>query len=39
MKKPYDFEKSLTETSRHMTRMKKKYKNRKFTFDEIFGYD
>lgn len=35
----YNFLGSLTETSRHMTRMKKKYANRKFKKEELFGFD
>lgn len=38
-KRKYDFEKSLTETSKHMTKMKKKLKNHKWSMDELFGYD
>ena len=33
--KGYDFEKALNENSKHMTRMKKKYKNYKFSTKEI----
>ena len=41
-KMPYDFEKSLTENSEHMTNMREKYKDyykKKSNRDELFGYD
>ena len=38
-KENYDFEESLSEESKHVTKMKKKYKNRKFSKDELVGYD
>jgi hypothetical protein len=34
-KENYDFEKSLDRESKHMTKMKKKYKNRKFSKEEL----
>ena len=34
----YDFEKSLTENSEHMDKIRKKFKGRKFSSDEIIEY-
>ena len=31
----YDFEKELTKNSKHMTRIKNKYKNHKFDMDDL----
>jgi hypothetical protein len=35
----YDFEKELSKTSKHMTKMKKKYGNKKFKSGDLFGFD
>jgi ribosome-binding protein aMBF1 (putative translation factor) len=35
----YNFEKSVSKESKHMTKIRKKYKNHKFTKDEVIGYE
>lgn len=35
----YDLDKQLNENSKHMDKLKKKYKNYRFTSDDIIGYD
>jgi hypothetical protein len=39
LKKKYSFEKAITADSKRITRLKKKYGKRKFTPEELFGYD
>jgi hypothetical protein len=38
-KTKYNFEKSISKESKHMDKIRKKYKNHKFTKDEVIGYD
>lgn len=38
-KHTFNLDKSLDKESRHITKMKKKYKNHKFTREELIAYD
>jgi len=35
----YDFNVSLTKVSRHISRVKNKYKNKKFSASELWSYE